>query len=261
MKRVFCLAFLASLLVASLGSAQTIEFLNTKDDRVEVETRTPVVIAFKTTCKDNVWKILPDKDAKGKQLIFSVRAYSNDPSVVELIVFPYSDGNYNLIVSGALSDKVAMKVCLIVSSGGQPSPPLPPTPPKPPVPPTPPDPPKPPPTPPPAPEVKLNEFGKLVLEQAVKVNRKSEAAGLGEAYAEVVASIRTGDIKTPEAAVKGSFTRNAKVLSNSAQQWSGFFAWLDNELTRRNEKGTLTTMAQHADHFEQLSAALREAGK
>ena len=117
-----------------------------------------------------------------------------------------------------------------------------------------------PPVPTPTP-VSLNELGKLILIQASKPGRKDEAAKLATVYEALVADIRAGRVATVNQAVKQLFDGNTQALGNNSRYWAGFFAWADNELTRRAELGKLTTIDQNRDAFEQIGAALREASK
>jgi hypothetical protein len=72
--------------------------------------------------------------------------------------------------------------------------------------------------------------------------------------------MRSGAV-TADGAVKDLFNKNRAALGADAAKWNGFFTWLDNELSRRAEKGQLASAAAHADHFEQIGAALRKAGE
>lgn len=152
------------------------------------------------------------------------------------------------VSNGKVTDAAA---CVVTTSKPQPVPP-----------PTPNPSPDPQPTPPPVPQpVTLNELGKLAVPHASKPGRKDDAAKLAEVYERTVAGIRAGTYTTVGAAVKALYVGNGKVLGDNGKYWAGFFAWADNELTRRAEKGTLATMTANADAFEQLGAALREASK
>lgn len=124
--------------------------------------------------------------------------------------------------------------------------------------------PRPPPVPPgppiPGPDVTLNELGKLVLMQAQKINVPATAKAMGANYVPVVASMRSGSLSV-EQAIGELFKKNREAMGGGVDKWAGFFTWLDNELTRRAEKGLLTNVASHADAFEQIGAGLRKAGE
>ena len=118
-----------------------------------------------------------------------------------------------------------------------------------------------PPTPPEPIPVVLDELGKLVLAYVVKLDRKEEALQLAVSYDAVVADMRAGIITTVPVAVAKLYKQNTAALGVNVKMWAGFFAWADNELTRRSEKGQLATMEQNAVAFEQFGAAFREASK
>jgi hypothetical protein len=137
-----------------------------------------------------------------------------------------------------------------------PTPPVPPTPPNPvPVPPTPPTPPN-----PPQPVV-LGEFGKLVLLVSMKIAKPDDARALAENFSSVTSAIRAGGIQTREVAVQTLAAANKRALQGKEQPWLGFFNWLDNEMTLREQSGKISTMEHRAEHFEQVAAALREGAK
>lgn len=186
------------------------------------------------------WSWRPSKD-------FTVERYGD-------VVLVESSAEGTLVLAAYISSggKVPDFAVCVVSSK-KPIPPVP----------TPPDPtpPQPSPKPPIPTPVQMDELGRLVLSQAVKPGRKEEALKMAAVYESVVAGIRAGRIKTVGDAVKELYRGNTSVLGDSTKYWAGFFAWADNELTRRAELGKLATMEQNALAFEQVGAALREASK
>ena len=119
----------------------------------------------------------------------------------------------------------------------------------------------PPPGPNPTP-VSLDELGKLVLTQALKPGRKDDAAKLAEVYERVVSRMAQGSVSSVGQAVQELFDGNTSAIGrDNLKYWAGFFAWADNELTRRAELGKLTTLEQNRVAFAQIGAALREASK
>lgn len=110
--------------------------------------------------------------------------------------------------------------------------------------------------------VSLDELGKLVLTHACKPNRKDDAAKLAEVYEKVVAKMSQGVVRSVPEAVKELFDGNTSAIGrDNLKHWAGFFAWADNELTRRAELGKLNTLEQNRAAFAQIGAALREASK
>jgi hypothetical protein len=91
----------------------------TLPEKLDAKTNRLGVIEIKSTAKDLAYIVVPSAD------IDLFREYTSDPAVIRLRFLPYRDGDFSLVVAGALADKVSQKVCVITSSGAVPPPPPP----------------------------------------------------------------------------------------------------------------------------------------
>jgi hypothetical protein len=100
--------------------------------KIEARTGRLASVTIKSTAKDLQYLAVPSDQMD------ILREFDPDPAVLRLRFLPYADGQYTLIVVGALGDRAKIASCTITAKGLLPPPPIPPVPP---------DPPKPGPTP------------------------------------------------------------------------------------------------------------------